>query len=107
MSNNHPGSIVGPSPWIYESADYQQNVIRITVNYDDTTHALQDAEVFRDPECVYLRIYVGIGGDGTPDSTTHVFPVPAGTTTIKRNVLSQHGFDTIEDILALQFTAGP
>lgn len=93
-------------PYIWEAADYAGKVIRITVNFDDTTRLLSGASVFRDAACVYTKILIGKGVDGTPDSTTKSFTVPAGTTNITQNQLNSRGFDTIEDFLALQITAG-
>lgn len=96
-----------PNPWVYEAGDYQGNMIRITVTFDSVTRVLSGASVFRDPACVYHKIYIGLGGDGRPDSTPHVFTVPSGTTAINKTTLNASGFTVIEDVLALQITAGP
>jgi len=101
--NKHPQT----SPWIWTANDYQDNVIRITVNFNETTRALQASSVFRDAACVYTKIYIGVGVDGTVASTPSVFTVPSGTTSLSSNQLKNAGFNTIEDILALQITAGP
>jgi hypothetical protein len=93
-------------PYIWEAADYLNRVIRITVNFDDGTRLLSGATVFRDAGCVYTKILVGKGVDGSPDSTTKSFTVPAGTTPISQAQMNSRGFDTIEDFLALQITAG-
>lgn len=100
-----PGVVT--SPWVYQSADYRNKVIRITVTFNNTTKALTGATVFRDTDCVYTKIYIGLGSDGTPDTTPHTFAVPAGTTTITAGQLGANGLNTINDILALQITAGP
>lgn len=96
-----------PSPYIMEFPDYQNNVIRITINYNDATGSITGGSVFRDGACVYHKILVGLGGDGSPDSTTHKFNVPAGTTVLNKNAFVVSGFDTIEEFWALQITAGP
>jgi hypothetical protein len=99
------------SPWRYDSgADYQGNHVSITINYDNTTRALLGATLHRDAGCVYTKIYIGLGADGKPDSTTHVFNV--GNLTGDRSVtpaqLAAVGLSTIEDVNALgQITAGP
>jgi hypothetical protein len=59
--------------------------------------------------CLYTKILIGLGGDGTPDSTTRKITVPDGTTVLTPQqlaALAAQGLSTIEDILALQITAG-
>jgi len=94
------------TPYIWEAADYQAKVIRITVTFDNATRILSGASVFRDAACVYTKILVGKGVDGQPDSTTKSFTVPAGTTSVTQAQMNSRGFTTIEDFLALQITAG-
>lgn len=95
------------SPWVWWATDNEGDQIRITVTFNDATRALTGATVFRDANCTYRKIYIGLGADGTPDTTTSSFAVAAGSTAITANQLRQRGLDTIEDILALQITAGP
>jgi hypothetical protein len=97
---------VAPSPWVSRFADYQDNAITLTVNFNEQTRAVLNASVERDAACVYTRILFGRGEDGTPDSTTNFFEIPAGPSSIGRGVLLQHGFDLIEDMQTLQITAG-
>jgi hypothetical protein len=94
------------SPWTYQAVDYQNNVISISVAFDESTLALQSATVFRDPDCRYTTIYIGVGSDGSPNSTPHAIQVPAGTRTFTANQLSAVGLDTLSDITSLQITAG-
>lgn len=94
------------SPWVWEAVDYQGNVIRITVVFNNATRALSSATVSRDAACVYTKIYIGIGADGTPD-TTHAIPVPAGTTPITARQMAAVGLHVIGDVIAFQITAGP
>ena len=77
------------------------------MTFNNATRALTGATVFRDATCLYQQIYIGTGTDGTPNSTNKKFPVPAGTTSISANQLKQVGLNVIEEILALQITAGP
>jgi hypothetical protein len=87
--------------------DYQGNGITITVTFNDSTKALTGATIVRDPGCVWQTIFFGVGADGTPNSTTGQFgPIAAGTTTESAHRLKQGGFNTINDILPLQITAG-
>ncbi len=93
------------SPYIYEARDYQDNVIRITFPYDNVTKALSNATVFRDAACIYTTIIVGVGGDGTVETSTKTFSVPSGTHTVTANAMSSKGINTITDVLSLQITA--
>lgn len=92
---------------MWEAPDNFGNFIRITVTFNESTRALSGATVFRDAACQWTHIYIGLGADGTPDSTDKAFTVPAGTSTVTANQLRQRGLNTIEDIQALQITAGP
>jgi hypothetical protein len=95
------------SPWVYQAPDYRGNLIRITITFNNATRAITSATVFRDAACVYTKIYIGLGADGTPNSTNKVFSIPPGTTSVPLSQLSNNGLNTIEDVLALQVTAGP
>jgi hypothetical protein len=95
------------SPYVWESGDYQGKVIRITVVFNNATRSITSASVFRDADCVYTRLYLGRGADGSPNSSTRSFVVPAGITNVPVQQMANRGFSTIEDFLALQITAGP
>lgn len=96
------------SPWTWGTTDYQGATLTITVPFDNTTRALVNStSVTRASGCVYGHLYIGTGPDGTPNTTTHVFAVSVGTTTVSAKQMSNHGLNTIDDILALQITAGP
>jgi hypothetical protein len=92
---------------VYEAQDSEGRTLRITVAFNNGNRGLTSATVHRDAGCVYARIYMGTGTDGTPDSTPRTFPVTVGDTEFSAGQLSGVGLDTIEDILALQITAGP
>lgn len=99
------------SPYVYDSGgDYLGRRLTITVSFDNASRLISGAVVHRDPGCVYTKIYVGTGADGTPDSTPRVFgPVPDGDTSIPRSQFTkpQVNISTIEDFIAMQVTAGP
>lgn len=95
------------SPWIYEATDVEDRALRITVTFNNGSRALTSATVHRDAGCVYAHIYIGTGPDGLPDSTPRSLSVPEGDTSFNAGQLGAVGLDTIEDILALQITAGP
>jgi hypothetical protein len=93
---------------VWESPDYANNVIRITVQFDNATRALLSADAFRDDACVYRKIYLGRGVNGSPDSSPHVVNVTSGTRHLNAQQLNAAlGYTTIEDFLAVQITAGP
>lgn len=96
------------SPFVfYETDDYQEKIIRISFTFDEITRVLQSGTVYRDAACIYKKIYIGFGTDGAVDSSLRKVNVPSGTTNIPIAALSNFGFNTIEDIVALQITAGP
>lgn len=94
------------SPWYWEAADYQGNVLSISVAFNTSTLVLLGATVSRDPDCVYSHIYLGVGADGTPDTSTHAFTVQVGTTNISAAVLARQGLNTLDDVTSLQITGG-
>ena len=105
----HPMQHGGPlqSPFTYDSGiDANGKHITITIPFNNATRAILSGQVVRDNGCLYRKILIGLGADGSPDSTTHSFTVPNGTTNITAGQFSAFGFDVIEDILALQITAG-
>ena len=97
------------SPYIWEQRDINSLVIRGTFSFNDSTRALTGLVVYRDPGCLKTTIYIGVGPDGQPESTgsKNTFVVPDGTTNITSNQMKSRGFNTIEDVLATQITAGP
>ncbi len=95
------------SPYVWESGDYQGRVIRITIVFNNATRAITSASVFRDADCVFTRLYLGRGTDGSPNSSTRSITVPDGTTNVPVQQMANRGFSTIEDFLGLQITAGP
>lgn len=98
------------TPFVYDAADYLDRHLTITINFDNATRALQNAVIHRDADCMYIHIYVGVGADGKPDSSTHSFAVPnlEGDRNIGQAGLNGAGLTTIEDVIALgQIAAGP
>lgn len=98
------------SPWVWDARDNEGDVIRITVAFDNTTRAITGITAFRDAACIYTKIVIGLGADGTPNTTDKTIAVPAGTTVLtasQRAALASKGLSTIEDVLALQITAIP
>jgi hypothetical protein len=106
MASRARGDVL-QSPYIAEFADFADKLIRITVNFNNTTRVISGATVFRDVDCRFTRILVGLGADGRPDTTSRSFNVPAGSTAIQKAVFTNQGFSTIEQFQALQITAAP
>lgn len=93
---------------LYQAADYQGLFIRITITFNNATRALTGATLHRDAGCTYNHLYIGVGADGSPDSTTKSFKnLPVGDTSVSAAQLAAKGLNTAEDCLALQITAGP
>lgn len=97
---------VQTSPWMVSVPDYQGNAITVTVTFNNASKALTGATVVRDVGCVFTYLSFGLGPDGTPNTAPARFNVPIGTTTVTANQLKSGGLNTINDVLALQFTAG-
>lgn len=95
------------SPWTYEASDVTGRAIRISIPFDEGTRSINGpASVFRDADCLYTRIYIGFGTDGKVESSTKVFLVPAGSTSITRQQLAGRGFSSYDDLNSAQVTAG-
>lgn len=105
-SINRAGGTPPPNPYVWESTDYQGNVIGISIVWDAESGDLEGAIAYRHQDCVYRKIYFGIGGDGAAEGG-HVINVAAGTANVPAGQLHASGMDTISDVVAGQITAGP
>lgn len=101
------GTYVPPNPWVWSANDPLGNPLTISVAWKASMRALQNTTVTRDPACSLGHIYIGVGADGTPNTSPNAYAVPTGSTTITAATLSKNGLNTIDDVLALQITAGP
>lgn len=94
------------SPWTWDSgADYLGRHMSITLPFNNTTRAITNGGVIhRDAGCMYTKIVWGV-----PTSPTSIrsASVPNGDTAISAAQVRALGFDTIEQVLALQITAEP
>jgi hypothetical protein len=96
------------SPFVFEARDYLGRIIRITIPYDDVTKAINaSATVHRDAGCLYTKIVVDVGGDGSPNSSTKKVTVPAGDTTVTVAQMSAVGLTSINQVINTQITAIP
>lgn len=105
-STQQAGGGSPPNPYVWESTDYQDNVIGISIVWDAQTGDLEVATAYRDDACVYRKIYFGVGEDGAPEGG-HVINVSSGSQNIPAGQLHASGMDTIADVVAGQITAGP
>jgi hypothetical protein len=94
------------SPWDKPFEDYLGRVVSIRVDFNNVTRAITACSVHRDVGCLYSRILIGVGADGSPESTDKAFPIQFGDTNVNINQLKNKGLDTIGDVTALQITAG-
>lgn len=105
MSGQARGDVL-QSPYVVRFDDYLQRAITITVNFDNATRSIIGAVVVRDTGCLWTHLLIGIGVDGTPDSTPRKVDVPEGTTNVGKQAFTNFGVDTIEQFQAFQITAG-
>ena len=96
------------SPWTWSVTDSAGRALTISVDFSVSTRSISGGQVVRDAGCEYGHIYVGVGGDGAPETTTGVFAVPFGSTNLNKPNFTSRGFSTIEDLInSVQITAGP
>lgn len=96
------------SPYVFAMVDVNQVALTIRLDYDVSTRAFTGPVVVtRGAGCIYGKVYIGLGPDGTPDTTPHQFSVPFGTTNVSVAQLAANGLNNIDDVLSLQLTGGP
>jgi hypothetical protein len=95
------------SPYVFVVRDFQGRVISLTVPYDNTTKVINGScTVHRDAGCMYTKVIIDVGGDGTPDTSTKILNV-AGFTGDKTFTVAQVnaiGLNTLADVKAHQIT---
>lgn len=100
------------SPWTFWWAnDNEGDTIRDTVTFDGAwtgVNPLTGGTVFRDPNCNYTKVIIGVGPDGTVATSTRIINVPSGTTVVGPGQLNAVGLNTVADVFsAPQVTAIP
>lgn len=86
------------------------HAVRIQVNFDNTTHAITGAVVWRATDCRWTHIVCGVGADGSPNSSTFDFDLTSlndATRNITALQMSRAPYNvtTIEQFMASQITA--
>lgn len=84
--------------------------VRIQVDFDNTTHAITGATVWRSASCLWSHIACGVGTDGRVESSTFVFDLTGlndATRAITASQLSKAPYrvSTIDQFMASQITA--
>lgn len=95
------------TPYIYSSTDYAGKMISMTFNFSNLTRLLLSARLDRDSDCMYHTIYLGVGPDGTPNTSQYQWTTSQSLLDILLIDLTNLNLLTIEDVLAMQITAGP
>lgn len=90
-----------------EAHDFQGNVIRLTIPYDDdahgATHAINGAATLhRDASCVYAKAVVG-----NPASPTITVSIPSGDHSFTVAQMSAAGLTNLDQINSTQITFIP
>jgi hypothetical protein len=100
-----PGGIPAP-PYAWSSEDYASRVISIVIDYNQTTGNITGATTHRDPGCLFSRILIGVGGDGSPENAPHKIQCQEGDHSHSAGQLHAVGLDTYADVISNQITAG-
>lgn len=100
-----PGGIPAP-PYVWASEDYAGRTIGITIDYNETTGAITGAVTHRESGCLFSRILIGVGGDGSPENAPHKITCQVGDRNVPAGQLHAAGLDNYTDVINNQITAG-
>lgn len=100
------------SPYTFYALDGIGHTFSISFPYDDATTgggtgAINGpVTVHRDAGCLYRRVAVDVGGDGTPDTSGKVFNMTGltGDRTFTVTQVNHVGLVTIDDVKTTQIT---
>ncbi len=98
------------SPYVYEIQDNWGKNFRITVFWEVIlTRLITGMTAYREPGCALTTWLLGVGPDGTPDTTDKkIGPLAEGTTILtgsQLELLLLHGIGTIDNFVGHQITA--
>ena len=96
---------VPPNPWVFQTFDRNGLPFSITIPWNAGNRNITGGTVYRSPGCQVSTIMIGLGPDGTPNTSENAYTVPEGSTDFAANVLRANGLNTIDDVVALQITA--
>jgi streptogramin lyase len=97
---------VPTNPWTWAANDVNGLPLTISIPWNASTRALQNATVTRASGCLLGHVYIGLGKDGTPNGSANAYAVPVGSSTVSAKVLSRNGLATVDQLDVLQITAG-
>lgn len=98
------------SPYVYEIQDGWGRNFRISIYFEVLlTRLITGMTAYREPSCVYTTWLLGLGPDGTPDTTDkRIGPLAEGTTLLTGSQLEfllLRGVGTIDQFYSYQITA--
>lgn len=97
-----------PNPYVWRVWDEAGRQLQVSFSWVPVTRLLLGITTVRDEGMVWNRVLIGLGSDGSPDTTPWKLDVPVGTsdlTGILTGVLVGLGLTTIDNVLATQVTA--
>ena len=95
------------NPWVWSANDPQGLAVSISIPWNTSNRSLGSATVTRATGCTLGRLYIGLGTVATPDSARNAYAVTVGRGTVSAHTLAKNGLSTIDNVMALQITAGP
>ena len=97
-----------PNPWVWETTDYMNRVLRIEIPWDPVSHRIDKGKatirVYRQPGCLWDTILWDDPSD--PVKTRRSKPVPEGESILTlQQAFGTSSLQTIEAAVATQITA--
>jgi hypothetical protein len=94
------------SPYVFVVRDFLGRVISLTVPYDATKVISGTCTVHRDAGCIYTKVIIDVGGDGTPDTSLKTLSVAGfvGDKTFTKAQVNAVGLVTLADVKAHSLT---
>lgn len=73
----HGGQLL--TPYRYSDSDYADHWAFVEFNFVEQNGLMVSLVAWRDQECLWHRLAIGLGNDGTFESSSAIFDIPAGT----------------------------
>lgn len=97
-----------PNPYVYSTLDFGGRTATMSVGWLNGVGTILSITTSREEACTYRTFIIGVGPDGTPDTSNAKIPIPAGSNLVSAlllGVLQGLGIGTINDLLAQQICA--
>jgi len=110
MSTARPnGGMVPPlaNPYVWRVWDDAGRQLQVSFTWVPVTRLLLGIATVRDDGMAWNRVLIGLGSDGSPDTTPWKLDVPVGNTdltSVLTGLLVGLGLTTIDNVLATQIT---